>query len=125
MAKNMINAMNDIIDEFLLNKDFYSLDMNRRKFSDCYMSKVTSLLQDLNLNENEKKKNQVMSKFHEKFIVEEGTATKKLKLFLDEKNAPFIESGLKCNESAKGPIRRVLKFSLEGDDNCGIWNQDV
>ena len=35
-----------------------------------------------------------------------------------------MDTGLKCKETAKGPIQRILKYTLNGDDNTDIWNMD-
>jgi len=124
MAKNMINGLNAIIDEFICNKDFYALDQNRKKFSDCYLHKAKSFMNNIDFK-NEEGRYAVLKSLHEKFIIEEGNASKKLQIFLDEANLPRKDSGLNCTQSAKGPIRRIFKSTLEGDNNDDIWALDV
>jgi|LauGreDrversion4_2_1035121.scaffolds.fasta_scaffold1708976_1 hypothetical protein len=45
-------------------------------------------------------------------------------LFLEKQNQICVERGLSCNNVVKGPMVKILKYGLEGDNNHDIWNVD-
>lgn len=46
-------------------------------------------------------------------------------MYLKENNEMRISRGLNCTQESKGPLSRILKFTLDGDDNDDIWQMDV
>jgi hypothetical protein len=97
MAKNIIIGLNDIIEDFLIkylfcngSKDFYSLDANRKKFSDVYLKKAQFFVKDVknndkkDINSKPSTSKNVLSAIQETFLVEVGNATKYLLFNLKE-----------------------------------------
>ncbi len=50
---------------------------------------------------------------------------RKFEIYLKGNNEMRINRGLNGTQETKGPLSRILKFTLEGDDNDDIWNMDV
>jgi len=61
----------------------------------------------------------------EKFICQEGNATKRMEFFLKGKDELCMDVGLKCKNPSRGPMNKVLKYSHKGDTYDDIWNLEV